>query len=308
MINSILITGANGLLGRIFAEHLSKSGYKGKIFGIDNADEGVPSKRFILDQAADSVLLNQPFCGKYYKVDVTKLHELENIFQQIGTIDIVIHFATAAETETPDLIKHVNELGTENIFQICDENKIGKVIFASSIMTVAGKLIDEEPYCYINNGTSESLPEDFKKVTTESTAIPKKSNSSVVAYITSKLKGEDLASRYVSKGISTICLRLGAISSTNIPYNTPGLRSIWCSHQDACFFISLAIENLSQSMFPCNRIYFVCSDNDYLWVDMTSSKCDLGFVAKDKAETFLNRLVLNGQKGTDAGFTIFSEN
>lgn len=304
-MKKILITGANGLLGRIFAEYLSEMGYQ--VFGIDYADEGTPSKRFIVDGAMNSPLLKKPFCGKFNKTDITVMDSLRETINKMGKIDIVIHLATAGETETAETIKHINETGTKNMFHICDEEKIQKIVFASSIMVVGGKLLNEEPYCFINEGAYAKVPTDLKKITADCRAMPKEPIPAIEAYITSKFKGEDLALDYVKKGISTTCLRFGAISSTDVPYDTPGLRSIWCSHRDACHFVGLSVENLINSIVPSLHTYYVCSHNDYIWVDMVSAERELGFVSNDNAEKYLKENRFKETNTIDFRFSIFSK-
>lgn len=78
-------------------------------------------------------------------------------------------------------------------------------------------MLDEEPYCSINNGTFKGEI-TAPKISVKQRAMKNTTNESVRAYIESKFYGEDLAAQAAAKNISTICLRFGAVSSTNIPY------------------------------------------------------------------------------------------
>jgi len=303
-MTKILLTGANGLIGRILASHLSQKGYE--IFGVDNKVEGHPSSRFVIDGAINNILLKQPFCGKYFQSDITDLTLLRKTIGLVGKIDIIIHLATASEMDTAEAIKKVNETATENIFQLCQEKNIKRVILASSIMTVGGILLNQPPYSHINNGEFDKLPTHLEKINVRHRAMPTNPLSSVEAYINSKFKAEDLAQNKVKEGIATFCLRFGAISASNIPYDTPCLKSIWCSHNDLCHFVELALKKLCSIIDPIEKTYYVCSNNNYLWVDMSNSERDFGFIPKDNAENTLKILRSKGEQATVATFTIFN--
>lgn len=302
---NILITGANGLLGRLFAKTLA--GY-GNIFGIDHVNEGTASQRFIIDGAKNHPLLIQPFAGKYFKIDITDVNALKKTFEEIGHIDVVIHLATALETESPAMIERVNQGGTTHIFKLCEEWKIQKILLASSIMTVSGKLLDEEPYCHINTGNYDLIPSAIPKITTSSRAVPQGINPSVRAYIQSKLYMEDLAMIYAKQNkMASICLRFGAISSTDIPYDTPGLRSIWCSHRDAAAVVIAAVQKLINNAEIFSKTYFVCSHNDYLWVDIESLQQDFNVALQDNAEMVLCKHQQSGGQATVAAFSVLAK-
>jgi hypothetical protein len=73
-----------------------------------------------------------------------------------------------------------------------------------------------------------------------------------------------------------------------MPYNTPGLLSIWCSHADVCNSIILSIDKLLQNNAQASaKTYFICSNNKYNCVDMTNANEELDYFPQDKAEVFL---------------------
>jgi nucleoside-diphosphate-sugar epimerase len=96
------------------------------------------------------------------------------------------------------------------LFEICKEKEIHKVILASSIMTVWGKFADEKEY----------LRDTIKiqKVSSNSICLPKDVSPPLMAYIKSKIKAEQTSLLYYQNySISSVCVRIGAVSSDNLP-------------------------------------------------------------------------------------------
>ena len=106
-MKNILITGANGLIGRIIAKHLGNDCYN--VFGIDIAREGTPSQRFLRENNKDSLLLQEYPYKAFYKVDITEKYQFTEIINKIGKIDCVIHLAALSDNETVEEIKRANE-------------------------------------------------------------------------------------------------------------------------------------------------------------------------------------------------------
>lgn len=292
----ILITGANGLLGRIFAKHLA--GQNHTIVGIDQAALGTPSMRFILDQAETSPLLKEAFTGKYFKLDITDKNKLLSLLDDIGKIDVVIHLAGLMETAPIEFIKKVNFLGTENIYSCCKIKGISKIIYASSIQTISGKLRDDL-YRNIHLGIFQKDLDKIPKIDANCRCLPEKTTDSMIAYIESKYFGEDTARSSVKDGLSTICLRFGAISSNNTPYSEPELLPIWCSHQDACRGLDHAIDKLVNTDDYFTRNYYVCSSHPRLWLEMNN---DMNFVPEDNAE----KTLAHNKESSAATFSLFN--
>jgi nucleoside-diphosphate-sugar epimerase len=109
----IIITGANGRVGKKLIEHLS---YQNEVVGID--------------RAIDEHLLNI----KSYKADITKIDEIENIIKSEQP-DAIIHLAAIlgpACENNADLAYQINVLATKNLVNLADKYNIRKFVFAST--------------------------------------------------------------------------------------------------------------------------------------------------------------------------------
>lgn len=297
---TILITGANGLLGRVFAKYLKTLGHN--IIGIDHTPQHTVSTRFLRDGAEKSTLLQEAFFGEYYLADVTEKDKVEEIISRIDKIDIVIHLAAVMEGEEASLIEHVNNEGTKNIFELCKKYDIKQIIYASSIMTILDKLLNEEPYCHINMGDYQGILSEIPKISVSCRAMPPNASDSVRAYINSKFHGETIGKEYVQHAISTVSLRFGAISAMNIPYDEKKLLPIWCSHEDACRFVQCVIEKLQSTLQPFSQTYYVCSQHKFSCVDLEN---DLGFSPLDDSSAILLAHQATAKEGTVVSFSVF---
>jgi uronate dehydrogenase len=254
-MKNILITGANGLIARIVAKKLKKTGYN--LFGVDIDPEGVPSFRF----------------QRYYQVDMTVKYQFAEVITKIGQIDCVIHLAGVSDNETPEKIKEVNEGGTQTLFDICQEQKIDNVILASSVMTVWGKLVDDKIYLQDTNSLT--------KINASAVHIPKDISLPLLAYINSKVSMEKMALQaYNTYHISSVSMRIGAVSCDNSIYADAGVNTIWCSHGDIASFTEHAVVALTTKALPFFGVYFVCSANVNCWVEMEAAKNDIGFAPR----------------------------
>ncbi len=105
----ILITGSQGLIGRILLENLS--GHF-DIYGLDTKD------------AEDE---------NHFKVDISNYDELDSVFKELGSLDCIVHLAgdPRRKAEWESVLKN-NIIGTRNIYECAKKNGIEKVIFASS--------------------------------------------------------------------------------------------------------------------------------------------------------------------------------
>ncbi len=279
----ILITGAGGLIGRVIAKHFTKKGHE--VFGVDINPDTKISPRFIIDNDA-----NFPqFLGKkYFVADITDIAGLKKIIEEIKSIDIVIHMAAALENQSPEEIHRVNILGTQNIFTLCVEEKITRIIVASSIMTIWDKILTEEPYCQIYQGTYAGCPEDIPKIKPDTVCVLKNpENERVAAYVASKIAIEKFITDFTkTHDITVVCARLGSISTSNRPYNK-GASSIWCGHNDLCSFMEKAAIFLNEISLSGVHTYFVCSKNRYLFVDMQNAQKEIGYVPNDNADNLV---------------------
>ncbi|GAB0155854.1 GDP-mannose 4,6-dehydratase [Chryseobacterium sp. Alg-005] len=146
-----LVTGGSGFIGSHLTEHLLKNGHS--VINIDNFDDfynyeikikntlesvGRPSDFEFTDKETDIEKLT--FLSKsnnytlYYQ-DIRDKNGLEKIFQA-HQVDMVIHLAALAgvrpSIERPLEYEEVNIRGTMNLWELCREYGIKKIICASS--------------------------------------------------------------------------------------------------------------------------------------------------------------------------------
>jgi UDP-glucose 4-epimerase len=122
----ILITGGAGFIGSNIADVLLAKGHDVIIF--DNLSSG---KRENINKKA-----------KFYKADIYNKKEVDEVFKKEKP-QIVIHHAAQIDVrksvEDPFFDAQVNILGSINVLNTCVENKVKKIIFASSGGSVYGE-------------------------------------------------------------------------------------------------------------------------------------------------------------------------
>jgi nucleoside-diphosphate-sugar epimerase len=278
MQKRILIIGANGLLGRIISQHLSKLG--NILYGIDKIPEDEPSPRFQLEHNEKSQLLEKTFPGIFSLADITDEEALREAIVNFGKIDVVIVLAAALENQTPDVIKAVNENGIKNIYKVCIQQSINRVILTSSMMVLWDKYTNEEPYSLIKNNIYKEKYDLFKKITETEIFVesPVGETLAVAAYKNSKINMEKMAEQYIREDITTICMRVGSVNTQNqLPKEHTWA---WTSHNDLCRFIELAVNYLVSPFLGKAHFLplFLCSDNKQCIVSLTKAKETIGFV------------------------------
>ncbi len=277
----ILIIGANGLLGRIISQHLDKLGCT--LYGIDKLAEGTPSPRFQLEGNEHSQLLKSSFPGKFSAADITDENALRTTMLAFGKIDVVIVLAAALENQTPEVINAVNVDGVNNIYKVCIQESINRVILTSSMMVLWDKYTLESPYCQIKNNMYQQPYATFKKITEQEIFVESSVGEtvSVAAYKNSKIKMEALAKEFVREDITTICMRVGSVNTLNqVPKDHAWA---WTSYNDLCQFIELSVRHLMSPFKSKARFlpFFLCSDNKNAIVSLDYSKEILGFVPRE---------------------------
>ncbi len=146
-----LVTGGSGFIGSHLIEQLLKNGHS--VINIDNFDDFYDYKVKI-QNTLDSLGETIPFSfqeksldiqnvifqtsSNYYQLyyqDIRDLRGLQDIFKK-HKIDAVIHLAALAgvrpSIENPLEYQAVNITGSINIFEVCKEFKVKKIICASS--------------------------------------------------------------------------------------------------------------------------------------------------------------------------------
>lgn len=128
-MKTYLITGGAGFIGSTLSERLLKE--KNKVIIIDNfCDYYNPE----IKENNVSELIKDSNC-KLYRIDIRNKQEIDRVFSE-NRIDIIIHLAAMAgvrpSIENPILYQEVNGIGTQNILEAAKENKIDKLVMASS--------------------------------------------------------------------------------------------------------------------------------------------------------------------------------
>jgi UDP-glucose 4-epimerase len=122
----ILLTGGAGFIGSNIADALLAKGHDVIVF--DNLSSG---KKENLDKKA-----------KFYKDDIYNKKEVDEVFKKEKP-QIVIHHAAQIDVrksvDDPFFDAQVNILGSINVLNACVENKVNKIIFASSGGSVYGE-------------------------------------------------------------------------------------------------------------------------------------------------------------------------
>jgi UDP-glucuronate 4-epimerase len=125
----VLVTGVCGFIGFNFAKFLLKKNYK--IYGIDNINNYYSVK--LKNDRLIILKKNKNFT--FFKADIRNHKKLKNIFNKIK-FDIVIHLAAQAgvrySIKEPRKYIENNIDGFFNVIDLCRNNNIKKIIYASS--------------------------------------------------------------------------------------------------------------------------------------------------------------------------------
>lgn len=244
----VLVTGMSGLIGRGLREHL----------------EG----KYVL-----SALNRRPLPGvECHQADIADLPAIQPAFE--GK-DVVVHLAAVARGNASwEEILPANIIGTYNVFEASRRAGVKRIIYASSGATVMD-WEREFPYNAIVAGRYDEVPTSWQKLTHETPTRPGG------LYGCSKIWGEALARHFCDTyGISLICLRIGGVVRDDRPTN-PRLASVWCSRQDIARMIKKCIEAPDTVRFD---IFFVVSNNQWSYRDMSHAREVVGFEPQDAAE------------------------
>ncbi|CAF1422076.1 unnamed protein product [Adineta ricciae] len=273
-LKRVLVTGASGLIGRLFFNHLNTQiPLKYDVYGLDITTD--VSTRYELEKLLITENDKQRTAipqDRFVQCDVTDREKLHRLLDELK-IDIVIHLAVSSPFETDvDKLLRVNVEGTRNVFEAPG---VQSILYASSVRTMLGYFI-QEPYRSIEAHTlHDSIP--IRKLTVANDPpIDGVFTPIEQAYFQSKLLGEQIA--HATRDKNTICARFGWVNARNEAAGDRWECTVWCSHRDLCEFVDRALDALVRKQ---SGTYFVCSDNYQLWLDMNDAKNDLGFVAKD---------------------------
>ena len=176
--NRILVTGANGFIGRYLVDRLHRDGREVVAIGTSAEVEDYYNNIGI----------------KYIKVDIRN----EEDFAKIGPVDAVVHLAGLlsidAEGWTPKDYFLTNALGTYNIMEYCRKQKVGTVVFSMthSDMNKAKEVV-----------ITDSTPQQYGGIRETGSPLP---------YIISKIAAMNIINTYAAEcGIRQVIMRLPGI-------------------------------------------------------------------------------------------------
>ena len=239
----LLITGINGLIGKLIRNQLSSSF---DIYGLD---------------------IKPPFSDRVLNVDISYFKQIIDNLQNITPLEYIIHLAAdSSSTATWISVLEANIKGTRNVFEAARQKNVKRVIFASS-NHVTGAYEGFSPRLNLH------LQNEPEKITISHPIRPDGN------YGVSKAFGEALA-RYYSAcwGIEFVCLRIGTVSEDNNPRSDERVMKTWLSHRD---LIQLINKSLTANV--TFGIYYGVSDNKSAFWDITNAREDLGYFPEDDA-------------------------
>ncbi|MFI5449751.1 MAG: NAD-dependent epimerase/dehydratase family protein [Candidatus Bathyarchaeia archaeon] len=209
-----------------------------------------------------------------YQADISDFNAILPAFKDK---DVVVHLAAVAAEDAPwEDHLHYNVAGTYNVFEASRRAGISRLIFASSGSTVSG-WERSFPYKAIAEGRYSEVSTNWEKLTHQSPTRP------TGVYGCTKIWGEALARHYSDAyGISTICLRIGAVNLEDRPLE-PRHFSIWCSQRDVASMIEKCIEAPESLKFD---IFYVVSNNNWNYRDLEHAREVVGFKPQDTADRY----------------------
>ena len=245
-MKKIVLTGAAGRLGSYLREPLSKM-----------ADELVSS-----DKVAD---IGKLYKGeKYISADLANYAEIHALLKDA---DMVVHFGAHPDEAPFEQLIGPNFIGAYNIWESAFQNKVRRVVYASSIHAVGM----------------------YPKTEFIGTDVPHRPDS---FYGLAKCFAEDLARMYWEKrGLEAVCLRI--ISCAQV--NNPRALGTWLSYDDLIHLVERAVDTPITGF----SIIYGVSNNDRAGVDNSKAQF-LGYRPKDNAEQFAAKVLAEAPRANPA--------
>jgi nucleoside-diphosphate-sugar epimerase len=192
----LLITGCNGLIGRILWKSL-KDDFD--LYGLDIS----------FSESSE----------KIFRADVSNLEQVRSAFGRIPSLTYVVHLAGDPRVDAGWDSVFVNNIGgTKNVYDAARTSGVKRIVFASSNHVT---------------GAYEGFPPSLhakSNPTLITTRDPIRPDS---FYGVSKAAGEAVARMYYELyGIESICLRIGSVTKDDDPGAHPRFESTWLSHRD----------------------------------------------------------------------------
>jgi NAD+ dependent glucose-6-phosphate dehydrogenase len=261
----VLVTGAYGNIGSAVCCRLAK---KPDTFDVYTTDRRAAPREHLLPEWTLQI---EP--EKFSRGDLADLSFAQ---QTVKGMDCVVHMAANASPRSAWInILNSNLVATYNVFEACRLENIPRIVYASSIMAIAG-YATREPYKSIEEARLGDVPSEIAKITHEDPVWP------LQPYGASKVWGEALARAYsTNHGISILCLRIGCVPPHNRPVGE--YRQLWCSLDDITQIIERCITAPQKVRFDT---FFGISNNKYCWVDIAHAREVIGYVPKRSVQEF----------------------
>ncbi|MDQ3966884.1 MAG: GDP-mannose 4,6-dehydratase, partial [Thermoproteota archaeon] len=127
-MQSILISGGAGFIGRHLINKLSKEKDYRKIIIIDNLSNAQPFSNKVISSNTEPEI-------KFYKADIRYKRTISDIIK-CEKIDACVHLAARMSVQEsvrkPQLVVNVNIQGTLSMLEACSQNNVKTFVFASS--------------------------------------------------------------------------------------------------------------------------------------------------------------------------------
>lgn len=233
----LVLTGAAGRLGSHLREPLAKM-----------CDELVSTD--IVDE------IGKCYEGeRYIRADLASLNDMMSV---IEGADQVIHFGAYGDEAPFDTILGPNIIGAYNVWEAAYQNKVRRVVYASSIHAVGM----HSKMDFIGTDVAHR-PDTF--------------------YGLAKCFAEDLASMYWDKRqVESVCMRILSCAQVN---NARALGS-WLSYDDLIHLVQQSINTPTTGF----AVVYGVSDNDRAPVDNANASF-IGYRPKDNAEQFAEKVL-----------------
>jgi nucleoside-diphosphate-sugar epimerase len=221
----LLITGCNGLVGRILWDHLEKDF---DLYGLD-ISSSKPSE-------------------KIFRADISKAEQVQSVFSRIASLTFVVHLAGDPRADADWDSVFVNNIGgTKNIYEAARLAGAKRIVFASSNHMT---------------GAYESFPPSLHTKQNPTLITMRDPIRPDGFYGVSKAAGEAIARMYYEVyGLESICLRIGSMTKEDDPRINPRFESTWLSHRD---LVQLVRKSLSADV-KFGIYYGVSNNHKRFW-------------------------------------------
>jgi nucleoside-diphosphate-sugar epimerase len=209
-----------------------------------------------------------------FQADIADLDAIRPAF---AGQDVVVHLSAVVSLDAGwEEILQANIVGTYNVFEAARQAGVQRVLFASS-GTAIGGYGRQFPYNALLEGRYDEVPKPWPMITHEQPTHP------ASIYGCSKVWGEALAHHFAdTTDLSMICLRFGVVTQADRPTDIRHF-PIWCSQRDGAQMVERCINAPDDLKFD---IFFVTSNNQWGYRDLSHARAVVGYAPQDAAENF----------------------